>query len=282
MTLRTVLSITTTLVATAGHAWAQSPAPPPPGPYNSTDLGLAVATGNAKSKSVGLRNVYGYRFPIAEFRWEAGWVRAGSRDGHRFAVGSPSTFTITDPDNSVDSERLFSKVRYQQQFSTRTDWFTNFDSVRDEPANISHQFVLAGGVGTTWHKTDRALFRTAYGVTFTDEDLVVEGANRFGGYRLYCGLKLPVAASSSFDSELTTDGSFDESDNVRADWLNGLSVAMTSKVALKSSIRLLFRNKPALEILELRSSSDGAPIGAVEVAKGKVDTNLQTSLVFTF
>ena len=169
----------------------------------------------------------------------------------------------------------------QRQLSTRTDWFANFDAVRDEPANILHQFVVAGGLGTTWRKTDRMSFRTAYGLTYTDEDLAVEGDRHFAGYRLYYGLKAPVAAASAFESELTFDGSFDESDDVRTDWLNGISVAMNSKLALKSSVRMLFRNLPALEVLQLQSPG-GAALGTVDAAKDKVDLNITTSRVITF
>ena len=267
--------------------WAQAPAPAPApappklGPSNSTDLGLVVATGNSRSTSVGLRNVYLYRWSNAELRWEGGWLRVASRDGNRYAVGSPAVYEVVEPGTSIDSQRLFSKLGYQHKISTHTDWFANFDAVRDEPANILHQFVVAGGLGTTWWKTDRASFRTAYGVTYTDEDLSVEGARRFGGYRLYYGLKAPVAAASAFESELTFDGSFDTGDDVRTDWLNGISVAMNSKLALKSSVRMLFRNLPALEILQLQSPGAIA-IGTVEVPKEKVDTNITTSLVITF
>jgi len=265
--------------------WAQAPAaapaPPKLGPSNSTDLGLVVATGNSRSTSVGLRNVYLYRWPKAELRWEGGWLRVASRDGNRYAVGSPADYDVIEPGTALDSQRLFSKLGYQHQLSTHTDWFANFDAVRDEPANILHQFVVAGGLGTTWRKTDRMSFRTAYGVTYTDEDLAVEGDRHFAGYRLYYGLKAPVAAASAFESELTFDGSFDTSDDVRTDWLNGISVAINSKLALKSSVRMLFRNLPALEILQLQSQGASA-IGTVEVPKDKVDTNITTSLVITF
>jgi hypothetical protein len=141
--------------------------------------------------------------------------------------------------------------------------------------------VLAGGMGTTWQKTDRLTFRTAYGVSYTDEDLVVEGSNRFAGYRLSYNLKSKLTATALLESELTADGSFDTADDIRFDWLNGVSVAMNSRMALKSSVRVLFRNLPALEVLSLRVP-DGAVIGSVEVPKGRVDTNLTTSLVITF
>lgn len=273
-------------MTTAATASAQpAPAPPPEkpklGPSNSSELGLILTTGNARSTSLGFRNLYAYRWTDAELSWEAGWLRAASRKGDRFAVENGNGFDIVEPETDIDSQRLFSKLHYQRQLSPRTDWFANFDAVRDEPSNINRQFVTAGGLGTTWSKTDRLTFRTAYGISYTDEDLVVEGANRFAGYRLAYALKAPLAAATAFQSELTGDGSFDTADDIRADWLNGLTVAINAKLALKSSIRVLFRNLPALEALELRSTG-GSAVGTVEVPKKKVDTNLTTSLVITF
>lgn len=274
----------------AGTASAQPAQPPqtgqPPekpklGPANSTELGLILATGNARSTSLGFRNVYTYRWVDAELSWEAGWLRAVSRKGDRFAVENGNGFDIVEPETGVDSQRLFSKLHYQRQLSARTDWFSNFDAVRDEPSNINRQFVIAGGVGTTWSKTERLTFRTAYGISYTDEDLAVEGANRFAGYRLAYALKAPLAAATAFQSELTFDGSFDTADDVRADWLNSVTVAINAKLALKSSVRVLFRNLPALEALELRSPG-GAVVGSIDVPKKQVDTNLTTSLVITF
>jgi putative salt-induced outer membrane protein YdiY len=278
------LTLCLAMLAATTMAWAQTPAPakePKLGPSNSSELGLVVATGNARSTSVGFRNVYIYRWPNAELGWETGWLRAASRDGDRYAVQTASGFDVVDPETAVDSHRLFSKLRYQRQITQRHDWFSNFDAVRDEPSNINRQFVLASGIGTTWRKTDRLSFRTAYGISYTDEDLVVEGANRFAGYRLYYGLKAPLAATSNLESELTTDGSFETGDDIRADWLNGVSVAINSKMALKSSVRLLFRNLPALETIDLRTPA-GSVVGTVDVAKKRVDTNLTTSLVITF
>jgi hypothetical protein len=267
-----------------GSAAAQpTTAPPEPklGPSDNAELGLVIVAGNARSTSVGLRNVYTYRWERAEFQWESGWLRAASREGDRFAVQTDSGFDVVEPGLSVDSERLFSKLRYQHQWSARSDWFANFDAVRDEPSNISRQFVFAGGLGTTWRKTDRLTFRTAYGISYTDEDLVVEGVNRFAGYRLYYGLKALPVPTTTLESELTADGSFENGDDIRFDWLNGASIAINSRLALKSSLRLLFRNLPALEILDLRAP-DGVVIGTVDVRKKEVDTNLTTSLVFTF
>lgn len=276
-----MLALVCLMLGVAGPAGAQAPAEPKLGTSNSTELGLVIASGNSRSTTVGLRNVYTYRWPNAELGWEGGWLRAASRDGDRYAVITATGFDVVEPDAAVDSSRLFSKLRYQRQFSMRHDWFTNFDAVRDEPANISRQFVLAAGLGTTWLKTDRLTFRTAYGISYTDEDLAIEGANRFGGYRLFYGLKAPVAAVATMESELTLDGSFDTGDDIRTDWLNGVNVALNSRMALKSSLRMLFRNLPALEALDL-VAPNGVVVGVVDLPKDKVDLGFTTSLVITF
>ena len=125
-----------TLVAAPTASWAQAAAPakePRLGSSNRTELGVVIATGNAKSTSVGLRNLYTFGWTNALLRWEGGWLRATSRDGDRFAVQTPSGFDVIDPESAVDSHRLFSKLGYQRQLSARHDWFANFDAVRDEP-----------------------------------------------------------------------------------------------------------------------------------------------------
>jgi hypothetical protein len=274
------------VLASARVTFAQAAAPAPPkepklGKADNAELGVVIATGNARSTSVGLRNVFTNKWTNAEFGWETGWLRAASRSGDRYAVQTSSGFDVVEPGTKVDSERLFSKLRYQRQISARNDWFANFDAVRDEPSNINSQFVLAGGLGTTWRKSDPLTFRTAYGLSYTDEDLVVEGARRFAGYRLYYGLKSKPVATTAIESELTFDGSFDTGNDVRTDWLNGVAVAINSRMALKSSVRVLFRNLPALETLALRTA-EGATVGTVDAAKRRVDTNITTSLVITF
>jgi len=273
------------IMAVGGTASAQTqavqkPEEPKLGTSDSAEVALVASTGNAQATSFAFRNLYGYQWAGAQLSWESGWLRVTSADD-RYAVQVGSGYEVVNPGLTVDSQRGYSKLRYQRQISQRTDWFSNFDAVRDEPSNINSEYVVAGGLGTTWRKSDRSLFRTAYGVTYTDEDLVLEGANRFAGYRLFYGLKAPFGEKSWFESELTADGSFDKSDDFRTDWLNGLNVSINSKLALKASVRVLFRNLPALETLDLKTS-EGAVVGTVEVSKKQLDTNFTTSLVITF
>ena len=250
---------------------------------NGTELSLVVVSGNSQANTLGFRNVYERRWTRATVTWETGWVRAASRDGDRFAVMQPGgKIEIVEPAIEVDSQRFHSKLGFRQEIDGRHYWFTNFDSVRDEPSNINHLFVGAGGVGTQWADGDRLRFRTEYGVSYSDEALVLEGQNSFAGYRLAYALNAGLASAVTVDSELTFDGSFEASDDVRMDWLNGVTVSLSEQVALRSSIRLLFRNTPALQEIDLEAPQLGGVIGTVEIPKKQLDTSFTTSLVITF
>ena len=249
---------------------------------NGTELSWVVASGNSDANTIGFRNLYERVWTRAELSFEAGWVRAASSSGDRVAVvRGADDFDVIEPDSEIDSQRLYSKLRYQHEIAGRQYWYSSWDSARNEPSNIIRQFVFAGGVGTTWHEGDALTFRTSYGVSVTDEKLTLEGVDRFGGYRLFYGLRAQAAGNTVINSELTVDGSFQTAEDIRMDWLNGVSVAVNSRIALKTSVRLLFRNIPALEAIDLQTAV-GLMIGTVEIPKDKLDVNFTTSLVVTF
>ena len=250
---------------------------------NDTELSWVVASGNSQANTLGFRNVYEYRWRRANLRWETGWVRATSRDGERFAVRQVGGgLAVVDPPTTIDSQRLYSKLGYRRQIGGPHYWFSNFDSTRDEPSNIGRQLIGAGGFGTQWADRDGFRFRSEYGISVTSEDLVLEGDKQFGGYRLSYALDAAVTSHTTVDSELTFDGSFRQADDIRTDWLNGVSVSITSRVALRSSVRLLFRRLPALEEVDLATGGLDVVSGTVEIPKRKLDTNFTTSLVITF
>ena len=63
---------------------------------------------------------------------------------------------------------------------------------------------------------------------------------------------------------------------------NGVTVAITDTVALKASLRLLFRNIPALAEIDLEDPEFGIVIGKVVIPNEKLDSTFSTSLVINF
>ena len=248
---------------------------------NTSQLSWVMSKGNSNSNNFSVRNVYKYKWARAELYWEAGVLRATSVDD-RFAIGTENDFEIVTPEADVDHSRWYSKVRYLRELNDRFFWYVSYDGSRDEPANINRQLISSGGVGNTWYDREGFLFRTAYGLNYTNEDLDLEGASNFAAYRLFYHLEAGASEGTMFESELTFDGSFDAAADLRVDSLNSVSVAFNDALALQASLRLLYRNIPAFDDIDLQDPESGAAIGKVIVPKKKLDTNVSMSLVINF
>ena len=78
---------------------------------------------------------------------------------------------------------------------------------------------------------------------------------------------------------LIADWNLDNTDDIRLDLTNALSIAISSALALKPSLQLLWRNDPALTEVAL-VESDGTPTGeSVRVALEKLDSFFTLALV---
>ena len=248
---------------------------------NSTELSWVLAKGNADTDTFQVRNVFKYKWTKSDFSWEAGILRAGSSDDI-YAVGTEEDFEIVEPPVELDNNRLYSKLRFMRTINDRFFWYASGDSARDEPSSINRQLIASGGVGNTWAESDRLTFRTTYGVNYTNEDLDLEGVSNFAGYRFFYRLEAGLTESTKIESELTFDGSFEIANDIRLDAFNGVTVAMTDRIALKASLRLNYRNIPALEEIDLEDPDFGVVIGEVIIPKEKLDSTFATSLVISF
>jgi putative salt-induced outer membrane protein YdiY len=278
----TVCLMAAFLTLLAGPAFAQEEEEAPQRNWsNSTDLSWVLVKGNADTNTFQVRNVYKYKWTKSEITWEAGILRAGSRDDI-YAVGSEEDFEVVDPAVELDNNRMYSKLRFMRTLNDRFFWYVSSDNARDEPTSINSQFIASLGVGNTWAERERLVFRTTYGANYTKEDLDLEGANDFAGYRFFYRLESGITESTKIESELTFDGSFEVGNDIRLDSLNGVTVSITDTIALKASLRLLYRNIPALEDIDLEDPDFGIVIGEVIVPKEKLDSIFATSLVINF
>lgn len=247
---------------------------------NSTELGLVVTSGNSSTTNFNVRNVFTYDWEAAELEWKFGILRASS-DDDRFALGTEDDFEIIEPDVEPDNQRLYTNLRYLKDINPSFFWYTRLFAERDEPADIDYRLTPAGGAGNTWAKRDTLTLLTGYGVSYTAESLTLDGASDFAGYQLFYDLKMSATDATNIESNMTFDGSLETGSNFRFDWFNGVGVNISEKIALKASIRLLYRNDPALEEIDLENDL-GIVIGKVVVAKKKLDTSFTTSLVINF
>ncbi len=275
------------LVATiVAPAWAQDEEKEL-GWADAAELTFVVASGNAESSTFGFRNGLTRTWEEAGLTFDVGLLRADSGLVTRTAVGpSPVSFAVTkDSVTTKTAERYHARGQYDRQLTERMFWFAGSGWERNTFAGFDNRTSLNGGVGNTWVDDERSTFRTAYGISFTVQDDVVELAgsdNSFAGLRLSYDYRLQLTPTTKITSVLIADQNLEETADFRSDLVNAVSVSMTEQLALKISWQLLYDHQPALVGLPLINLV-GVPTGDTVFAPlDTVDNLLTFALVATF
>jgi len=254
--------------------------------WSFTGKVTAVFTGgNSEASTFGLASKVGYGHENYEFLFEAGAVRTDSAIKQRRAVGTESDFTIREENVwQKTAEAYYARARYDRDLSAAFLVFVGTDWLRNTFAGIDSRFLMAVGAGNTWADTDDFAFKTDIGLTWTFQQDVVSNPfvkTTFPGVRASWNLRRRFTQSTKFDSNLTADLNLDETDDLRVNFKNALSIAINSSLAFEPSLELGWRNLPALKQVEL-FNPDGSPAGTtVRTPLRKLDTFFNVALVVT-
>lgn len=248
------------------------------------ELTFVSSSGNAESETLGLGLELVRSREHDELSFAAGGLRAESTTTRRTAVVTADGFAlIEDSDTALTAEHVYLRGRYQHDVSERLFWFTGAGFERNEFAGFTSRLSAVGGIGRTWFDTDRSHFRTDVGISYTSQDDVVEstgGTNDFLGLRLGYDYGRDLTETTTFTSKLVIDQNLDETDDLRADFLNAINVSMNELLSLKAGVQVMFDNLPALAEVPLVDAM-GAPVGNVLVELDDIDTQLTVAVVFT-
>ncbi len=261
--------------------------------FFTTEFTGVWTAGNSESMTFGLDAKLRHVWERMEFKAEGGGVRSEATKTTRTAVGTEDNFSIqTDEDREKTAEAYYTRGRFDYSFSPRFFAFGGVDWLRNTFAGIDSRTLAVIGAGNTWADNDRVTFKTDYGVTYTFQSDVVENpfskAN-FPGVRAQYDFLWKATGTTEFTSSLIGDWMFsEESDapdskaDVRLDFTNALAIAISSKLALKPSLQLLWRNDPALTDVPL-FATDGTPAGVnVQTPLQKLDSFFKLALVVKF
>ncbi len=252
--------------------------------FFTSELTAVWTAGNSESNTFGLASSLRYVWEHAQVRFEAGGVRAESSLTTRTAVGtSPDDFTLEEETvTRKTAEAYYARGRYDYSVSSRFFVFAGADWLRNTFAGIDSRTLVAVGAGNTWLDTDRLRFKTDYSATYTFQEDVVDDPfmkAKFPGLRFTYDFWSKLTSSTDLTSVLITDWNLDNTDDVRVDLTNALPIAISSALALKPSLQLLWRNDPALTEVAL-VESDGTPTGdMVLVPLNKLDSFFTLALV---
>lgn len=269
------------LVAGSGPAAAQDA--PPEGWSFRGELTTLWSQGNAEAFTFGLGGALQNRWGANLLRLDAGAIRTESTLTERRAVGTPQSYQLIEEENrEKTAEAYFARARYDRSVSDHFFLFGGLDWLRNTFAGIDSRFLMALGAGNTWFDTDVSRFKTNYAATYTFQSDVVENPfvkTSFPGVQLGWEYWRQATSTTELQSVLVSDLNLNETDDVRIDFTNSMTVAVSSALALKPSLQILWRNLPALTEVELFSPSS-APLGSsVTTPLEKTDLLFRLALV---
>lgn len=239
--------------------------------------------GNSESNTFGLGSTLLGHWARSTIKLTGGALRSESTTSTRRAVGSVADFMVVEEETTrKTAERYFLRGRYDYRLSERFFVFGGAEWLRNTFAGIDAKWLGVVGIGTVWIDGDRAHFSTDYGVTITKQDDVVPDPgtdDTFAGARAAYDFQLRLTDNARFESSFIGDLNLDETDDVRFDMTNSLPINISSRLALKPSLQLLWRGAPALEAVPLVASDGNPTSDMVLIPLDELDTLFTLALV---
>jgi putative salt-induced outer membrane protein YdiY len=225
----------------------------------------------------------GHLWENAELKFEGGAVRTESSIKTRTATGTAQSFTVADQKRTEKTaEAYYLRGRYDRDVTSSMFIFGGADWLRNTFAGIDSRTLFAAGAGNTWIETETTRFKTDVGVTYTFQDDVFDNPlnkMNFPGVRLGYDLRATLSESADFESSLVGDWNLDNTDDVRMNIVNALSVSINSMLALKPSLKLLWQNDPSSTAVALFDAGGTDTGQTVLVPLGNLDSIFTLSLV---
>jgi len=248
-------------------------------------LSTVWAGGNSESNTVGFRTTIKRTWENASWLTSAGALRTQSSIKSRRAVGTAESFKLDEQTKTeTTAEALFARTKIDQNVNERIHVLGGLDWLRNTFSGVDSRFLLALGAGVTLSDTKDLAAKADLALTYTFEADVVDNpfsSDKFPGLRLGYTATYQASKTTQLESELVGDWNLDNTDDVRADWTNAMSVGINSSLALKPSVLVQWRNNPALVSVDL-FDSEGQPAGAaVKVPLEKTDWFVNLAIVLT-
>jgi putative salt-induced outer membrane protein YdiY len=255
----------------------------PPGLYANADLSYVLTAGNTDSSSLGFKGDLTRRFEKHSIGVAAGGIRASSSPDNRYAVGTPGDFELQIPAAEPTAAAYYGRARYDYKMSDRLFYTLGGGWERNRFSGIENRWVGDTGLGYIFVNNDRTSFRSAIGVTYTDEEYTVadDTDGSFVGARIGWDFSQKFGETTTFTHTFIGDQSLEDGAQRRFDAQFGVHVAMSSRLGLKVNWRVLYNNLPPSTEVPLYTPG-GVDTGlTVLVPYKKTDQGLSVSLVFS-
>lgn len=251
------------------------------------DLGALWVGGNQETNTLAFGGTAEYLWPKSQFTFTTGGFTSESSLTRSTAYGTGQDDFQIDEVTTTEktAETFLAGARYDYDVSEVFFITGAGDWLRNPFAGIDDRFVFGAGAGNRWVDNGKVRFTTDYMVTYTTESTVVPDPTRqsdFAGLRLGYDFLWDATSSTNLESTMIADFNLDTTDDIRLDWYAGLPIDISSVLAFKPSIRLLWRNDPALQVVPLFDAPGGVETGTVLTPLNKLDSYFNLSLLFKF
>jgi putative salt-induced outer membrane protein YdiY len=232
------------------------------------ELTFVLTAGNASSSTFGLKNTTEHLWERTAFKLSFGAVRTESGITTRTASGTPDNFTVSEStDSELTAENYFIKSRLDRTLGDAAFLFGGADWDRNTFAGIQNRYGFVGGAGKAWFEEETRRFKTDLGLTYTIQDDVIENPDAeasFVGLRGSYDYFRKLTGTTGFTSTLVVDQNLKTTEDLRADWTNSIAVAMSERLALKTSLQVLYDKDPALTEVPLGDTTVLTPLKEVD------------------
>ncbi|MGD8320992.1 MAG: DUF481 domain-containing protein [Gemmatimonadota bacterium] len=216
---------------------------------SSTELSYVSTGGNSSSSTLGLKATLTRTSGPNAFKVEAGGIRSETGFTTRTATGTETDYSVSETTVSrTTAESSYLRGRYDRTFA-RSFAFVGAGWDRNTFSGIRNRYAAVVGVGRTLVDGESGHLKADIGTTYTvqkDVDPTPGAPTGFGGLRVNVDAARNLTSTTELSSVLVVDESLKDTQDLRADWTNSVSVALSQRLALKTSLQLLFDNVPAL------------------------------------
>jgi putative salt-induced outer membrane protein YdiY len=253
---------------------------------STAELSYVLTAGNSETTTLGFSGSADRKWKKALLQIQIGALKAESTTDLGYAVGTQTDFTIPEITQTT-AENYFAVGKYDRNITERFFWYAAAGWLRNEFAGIQDRYTVSGGVGNIWFDSETFSFRTNYGISYTDQQDIVEiplVESSFAGVLLSSSLKKKFGKEKSeYGNDFIFNYSLADSDNWRWTMNQWVSTSLTDLLALKVTLNWLYNNVPAFREYPLLEGDPPTDQGnTVLVHLEELDTIFSVALVLKF
>jgi putative salt-induced outer membrane protein YdiY len=254
------------------------------GPWAATaEVSYVITGGNTATSALSLGTSLSRKWTNDTLLFKGFILKSNATTTTRTARGTVDDFAVLEESITRKvAENYLLSGQYDRRISKKLLGQVGFSWDRNRFAGVDDRIMATTGLGYAWVDKERTQVKTSAGVTYTIRQYVGEDWSSFAGFRFSLNGEQKVLDNSRLSTQFIFDDNLQEMRDWRFNWVNSVTASISKSLALKLSLRTLYANEPALQMLALIDDL-GNPTGlTVPYPLKNLDTFLTTSIVINF